>query len=369
MSRKSQFLSVLSKFTCIEPLEQRTLFSGSAPVAVDDVYTIAAAGAVSGNVLTNDRDGQNDRLTATLLIGAARGRLTFNADGSFTYTALSGTNGVDMFSYVCNDGTSNSKVAYCAIEVGIITHTSSISGTVFGDANGNGSMDRGESIIAGQTVFLDTNNDGILDDGEISTKTNGSGNYSFSGLVGGAYRVTEVLPAGQVQTAPGKDSAWVVPLGNSQTITGRNFGIYKPTTLAGTVFNDVNNDGKVENGEPLLSGWRIFIDKNNNGRLDGGELWTRSDSSGNFSFTNLAAGTYTLRETLVEGWQNTTPPWTTVQVKLGATSSSHFGELSRAAFAKLASKPPQLPPLPFFSGSISVSLMNALLGEPRQILD
>src|SRR5271170_7909096 len=106
MSQKAQFLSALSKFTCFEPLEPRKLFSGSAPVAVDDVFTVAAAGTVSGNVLTNDRDAESDPLTATLLVGVARGHLTFNTNGSFTYTGMSGFVGVDTFSYLSNDGTS-----------------------------------------------------------------------------------------------------------------------------------------------------------------------------------------------------------------------------------------------------------------------
>lgn len=374
MSQRAQFLSaalhISSQFTCIEALELRRLFSGSAPVAVDDVFVDSAVGTVTGNVLTNDRDAENDPLTATLMVGAARGHLTFNANGSFSYAPVPGFNGVDTFSYLCNDGTSNSKVAYCSIQVGMVTHNSSISGTIFGDANGNGSDDRGDVAMPGRTVFLDANNDGILDNGEISTTANSAGQYSFTGLTAGAYRVTEVVPTGNVQTEPGKGAAWVVPLGASQNISGRDFGIYKPTTLAGTVFNDLNHDGIWENGEPLLSGWRIFIDTNNNGRLDGNELWTRTDSNGNFSFANMPAGNYTLRETVVSGWQNTTAPWKTVTLKLGATTETPFGDLSAAAFARLTYPPPgpSLPPL-MFSSAVSVSLMNAFLGEPRQILD
>jgi hypothetical protein len=365
VNQKARRLSVICKAACFEPLEQRQLFSGSAPVAVDDVVTVAASGTVSGNVLTNDRDAQSDPLAATLMIGVARGRLTFNANGSFTYTAMPGFAGVDQFSYICNDGTSNSKVAYCAIQVGNIPYSSSISGTVFGDANGDGSFEHGEGALSGRTVYIDTNNDGALDNGEVSTTSNALGQYKFSNLPAGPYRVAEVVPAGNVQTAPGKGAEWVVVLGNTQNITGRDFGIYKPSTLSGTVFNDLNRDGVWENGEPLLSGWRIFIDTNNDGRLDGSELSTRSDSNGNFSLSNLPAGNYTLRETMVGGWQATTPPWSTVKLKLGATTTTPFGDLAAATTLRVASTPPVL----LFGSNISVSLMNAFLGEPRQILD
>ncbi len=59
------------------------------PVAVDDIYrstrgTIVTVDAIHG-VLANDRDAENDVLTATLLEGPLHGQLTLQPDGAFIY--------------------------------------------------------------------------------------------------------------------------------------------------------------------------------------------------------------------------------------------------------------------------------------------
>ena len=84
------------------------------PIAEDDDYTtevdtplaIAAPG-----VLSNDTDVNPDPLTAILDSGPSNGSLTFNADGSFTYTPNGGFAGADSFTYIADDGTDDSNVA------------------------------------------------------------------------------------------------------------------------------------------------------------------------------------------------------------------------------------------------------------------
>jgi hypothetical protein len=47
-----------------------------------------------------------------VLVSAPRtARLTFNPDGSFTYTPAANYNGPDSFTYKANDGTADSNVA------------------------------------------------------------------------------------------------------------------------------------------------------------------------------------------------------------------------------------------------------------------
>ena len=43
-------------------------------------------------------------MTAAVVTGPANGSLTFNSDGSFTYTPNAYFNGTDSFSYRVNDG-------------------------------------------------------------------------------------------------------------------------------------------------------------------------------------------------------------------------------------------------------------------------
>ena len=83
------------------------------PNANDDSASTVENGSVSGNVLANDTDAENDPLTvsnAGTYIGT-HGTLVLNADGSYTYPANAATNGLaagqsvqDAFSYTATDG-------------------------------------------------------------------------------------------------------------------------------------------------------------------------------------------------------------------------------------------------------------------------
>ena len=94
-----------------------------APTAVDDTYvtdeniplTIAAPG-----VLDNDDDPDGDTLAAVLVVGVTNGTLTFNPDGSFTYTPNAGWSGNDTFTYTANDSLLASNVATVTITVNAV---------------------------------------------------------------------------------------------------------------------------------------------------------------------------------------------------------------------------------------------------------
>jgi filamentous hemagglutinin family protein len=75
------------------------------PVATDDQLTTDFGVPVSGNVLTNDLDTDNDPLSV-MLDGTSpqHGRLVFNEDGTFTYSPDEGFAGDDSFSYLVKDG-------------------------------------------------------------------------------------------------------------------------------------------------------------------------------------------------------------------------------------------------------------------------
>jgi hypothetical protein len=70
----------------------------------------------------------------------------------------------------------------------------SVDGTVFSDTNSNGQLDAGEQGIAGRTVFVDQAGTGVFQRGDPTATTDSSGDYSFSGLAPGTYKVYEELP-------------------------------------------------------------------------------------------------------------------------------------------------------------------------------
>ena len=89
-------------------------------MAVNDLYFVNRGGTLTvpaPGVLGNDTAGQQANLTAARITGPFRGTLTLNANGGFTYIPTNNITGVDTFTYVANDGTSNSAPAVVTIDV------------------------------------------------------------------------------------------------------------------------------------------------------------------------------------------------------------------------------------------------------------
>jgi beta propeller repeat protein len=181
-----------------------------------------------------------------------------------------------------------------------------LSGTKWHDLDGDDTQDTDEPGLEGWTIYLDANNNGELDEGENSTLTDEEGNYSFT-LPEGTYTVAEQLQAGWVQTLPIQGS-YTVSLDAGEVAEDLDFGNQaQPGEISGSKWHDLDGDGEKDVGEPTLEGWTIFLDANQNGALDEGELSTVTDAEGNYSFTNLPIGTYTVAEQLQPDWQPTNP--------------------------------------------------------------
>ena len=74
------------------------------PVAGDDSFTTDAGVVLSGDVAGNDSDPNGDALTFSLLTETSNGAVSFNADGSFSYTPNDEFEGSDSFTYEVSDG-------------------------------------------------------------------------------------------------------------------------------------------------------------------------------------------------------------------------------------------------------------------------
>ncbi len=86
-----------------------------APVGADGTVITLEDTAVSGNVVMTDVDG--NALTASVVNGPAHGTLSFNSDGSFSYTPDADYNGNDSFTYKVNDGTADSAIQTININI------------------------------------------------------------------------------------------------------------------------------------------------------------------------------------------------------------------------------------------------------------
>ena len=99
-------------------------------------------------------------------------------------------------------------------------NSSSIAGHAFNDANGDGKQESNDADARGKTVYLDTNNNGLLDSGEKSVTTNSAGDWGFTGLAAGTYRVRRVFGSGYHTST----AAVIVTLGDGEAKDGYDIG-------------------------------------------------------------------------------------------------------------------------------------------------
>ena len=188
----------------------------------------------------------------------------------------------------------------------VIATTGTISGKVFNDVNGDGVLNTGETGRSGVTVYLDKNKNGIKDTGEPTKTTDSAGNYSFTAIANGGYRVRIVTPtSGYRISTPSAGYYDLTVAGN--TLAGKNFGVTQKVLISGRLWVDTDNDGVKDSTESVLSGWRVFIDKNKDGIFNTGEVSVLTDSSGNYSFNGLAAGSYRVRVVQQTGYTRLAP--------------------------------------------------------------
>jgi hypothetical protein len=168
--------------------------------------------------------------------------------------------------------------------------TLSIGDRVWNDANGNGVQDSGEAGINGVTVQLLSGSTVI-----VTTTTSGNGNYTFANLTAGTYTVKVTQPAGTAQTydLDGLSTANQATVSLTASRTDVDFGYRFIGTLSigDRVWNDANANGLQDSGEAGISGVTVQL-LNSTGNV---VATTTTNSSGNYSFTSLTAGTYVVK--------------------------------------------------------------------------
>ncbi len=191
----------------------------------------------------------------------------------------------------------------------------SISGTKFNDLNGNGTRQSGEPGLANWTITM-TNDTGVM----ITQTTALDGSYNFTNLTDGNYTVGEVIQPGWIQTAPAVSktgsATYKVQISGGNDVVNKDFGNFKLGTVEGQKFEDLNANGVRDPNESGLVGWNITI--NGTDLITGTTVTqtTTTDANGNYNFTGLTAGTYTISETQKDGWVQTAPTTGTYTVTI-----------------------------------------------------
>jgi len=80
------------------------------------------------------------------------------------------------------------------------------------------------------------------------------------------------------------------------------------TRIYGKKWNDLNDNGEINGGEPGLIGWTIFLDEDHDGEIDPNDITTTTNSLGNYEFTGIEPNKYYyVSEVDQAGWINTYP--------------------------------------------------------------
>jgi len=87
------------------------------PMAANDAATTDEDTPVVLDILANDSDVDGDRLSAVIVDGPVNGKLSPNADGSFTYTPNANFFGDDAFTYRASDGSLESGLATVSLTI------------------------------------------------------------------------------------------------------------------------------------------------------------------------------------------------------------------------------------------------------------
>ncbi len=193
------------------------------------------------------------------------------------------------------------------VDAGVV-RLCSVMGAVFEDLDADGQWDDNESGLSGASVHLMNGAGRTL---LASAETNELGEFAFVGQLPGDYVLRVDAPEGYVLSAASQDSA--IPLdtvyerraytaaftlAGGARVEGVACGAFRQGLIAGRVWQDVDYDGWMEDGEDGLREAEVAL-------LDarGQEIAAqRTGRSGSFSFEALSPGEYGLRVELPEGY-------------------------------------------------------------------
>ncbi|HEC2156370.1 TPA: carboxypeptidase regulatory-like domain-containing protein [Staphylococcus delphini] len=190
----------------------------------------------------------------------------------------------------------------------------SLGDKVWEDTNKDGIQDTTESGIANVKVTL-TKADGT----KVETTTDKDGNYKFTDLPNGKYTVTFETPdgyeptqanAGNNDEVDSDGQSVVVVIDNKDDMT-IDSGFHKPEeveppkveatfNLGDKVWEDLNKDGIQNSNEPGIANVKVTLTKE-----DGSTVTATTDKDGNYKFTDLPNGKYTVTFETPDGYEPT----------------------------------------------------------------
>jgi hypothetical protein len=190
-----------------------TISASAAPTANPETYIVNGGGVSSANaaagVLANDSDPHvGGVMNAVLVSGPTRGRVTLNADGSFSYTPGAGFQGLDRFTYRAVDSGLNSSPT----TVTIWSHEASIVNKFYQQVLNRAPDDSGLQFWA--TQLRNGAQPGAIAQGIFES------NERLNPIISQYYQQFLLRPADAEGLAYWRDQVWKVFGGPEQVIAG-----------------------------------------------------------------------------------------------------------------------------------------------------
>jgi len=232
--------------------------------------------------------------TSILVAGSHSIIAQYSGDSNF-----SGSNSTSLAQAVNQDGSGN--VVVSSLNPSTYGQSVTFTATVAAAVPGSGTP-------TGTVTFYD--NSTAID---TATLSNGSATFSTSSLAVGGHAITATY---------GGDADFT---GSSSPALTQTVQQSPTAILDGEVYNDLNGDGLLENGEPGLSGWTVQLLDSSNTMVAS----TTTDSSGDYSFTGVVSGSYTVAPVAPAGYVPTGPTSGTLAVTATAgqtINNLNFGE-------------------------------------------
>ncbi|MBK8668564.1 MAG: carboxypeptidase regulatory-like domain-containing protein, partial [Saprospiraceae bacterium] len=303
----------------------------------DNNFVEEQPGSISGTVTAdtnNDNIGDTPLANVTLQLkdavtGAVIATTTTNAQGQYTFSNVAPGNytimetdpaGYQDVSDVDttpdpdgNDGATPNDMIPVTVTAGeadndnnfVEEQLANIRGNVKADTNNDNT---GDVALGNVTIEL---KDAVTGAVVATTTTDASGNYQFLNVGPGNYNVVETQPAGytnvsDVDATPDPDgndgttpnNAITVVLTAGENDNDNNFVEEQPGSISGTVTADTNNDNA---GDTPLANVTLQLKDAVTGAVI---ATTTTNAQGQYTFSNVAPGNYTIMETDPAGYQD-----------------------------------------------------------------
>ena len=143
-------------------------------------------------------------------------------------------------------------------------------------------------------------------------------------LPSGPYHVWEEDRPGWTQTLPAP-GGYFGELAVGDILRRKHFGNELTSAqIHGRKYNDLNDDGQWQEGEPFLAGWEIILDMGQDGSVD---YSATTDENGAYWFMNLPNGLFSLEEKQQAHWV-VTETRRVARIPVSSTPATYSGECS-----------------------------------------